>query len=305
MLTRGDQNELLLAASSTRPVTTNLPLSLLLRTVPIYSPEDYAAKYAPTESTVKGWAYVRKDIYWCAKAFDKGAKGGQVWKVDIDTWREKGLNGEGWVVPIRKIEAKRLEESETESEESGSEVGPEGEQQSSGEESEGAKTQTTVKQPRKRKSTGAARIEKSKKVKIVARPRPAPQRKGKKLPHPKSSTSRLPISVPEADQLPVDPYQRALKLLHVGATPETLPCREEEFVDVLSKVEEGVESGGGGCLCEWSNAIALIAVGTDSGRYRWCPRYRKDCDGARRGQRAEKKGRGWGVYALFELRNLG
>lgn len=39
-------------------------------------------------------------------------------------------------------------------------------------------------------------------------------------------------------------------MLHVGATPESLPCREEEFVDVLSKVEEGVESGGGGCLCK-------------------------------------------------------
>lgn len=39
-------------------------------------------------------------------------------------------------------------------------------------------------------------------------------------------------------------------MLHVSATPESLPCREEEFVDVLSKVEEGVESGGGGCLCK-------------------------------------------------------
>jgi len=50
--------------------------------------------------------------------------------------------------------------------------------------------------------------------------------------------------------LPKDPYERALHLLHVGATPDTLPCRESEFVDVLMRVEEGVEGGGGGCLCE-------------------------------------------------------
>ena len=62
----------------------------------------------------------------------------------------------------------------------------------------------------------------------------------------------------------MDPYQRALRLLHVGATPESLPCREEEFVDVLSKVEEGVESGGGGCLCKspCTLARALAEPGT-------------------------------------------
>lgn len=50
--------------------------------------------------------------------------------------------------------------------------------------------------------------------------------------------------------LPRDPYERALHLLHVGATPDSLPCREDEFLEVLMKVEEGIEDGGGGCLCE-------------------------------------------------------
>lgn len=50
--------------------------------------------------------------------------------------------------------------------------------------------------------------------------------------------------------LPTDPYERALHLLHVGATPDSLPCREDEFLEVLMKVEEGIEDGGGGCLCE-------------------------------------------------------
>lgn len=50
--------------------------------------------------------------------------------------------------------------------------------------------------------------------------------------------------------LPTDPYERALHLLHVGATPDSLPCREDEFLEVLTKVEEGIEDGGGGCLCK-------------------------------------------------------
>ncbi|KAJ9097670.1 hypothetical protein QFC21_004707 [Naganishia friedmannii] len=48
--------------------------------------------------------------------------------------------------------------------------------------------------------------------------------------------------------LPKNPYERALHLLHVGATPDSLPCREDEFLEVLMKVEEGIDDGGGGCL---------------------------------------------------------
>ena len=55
---------------------------------------------------------------------------------------------------------------------------------------------------------------------------------------------------PSAQPLPLDPYQRALHLLHVGATPESLPCREEEYADVLVKIEGVIEGGGGGCICQ-------------------------------------------------------
>jgi hypothetical protein len=51
--------------------------------------------------------------------------------------------------------------------------------------------------------------------------------------------------------LPLDPYARALHLLHVGATPESLPGREEEYADVLVKIEGVIEGGGGGCVCEF------------------------------------------------------
>jgi origin recognition complex subunit 1 len=98
--------------------------------------------------------------------------------------------------------------------------------------------------PRKR------RITKEKTVKKRRTAPKAPVKRGKKASHPKASTSNLPATIAPED-LPTDPYQRALRLLHVGATPDSLPCREEEFVDVLSRVEEGVEGGGGGCLCEF------------------------------------------------------
>jgi origin recognition complex subunit 1 len=98
--------------------------------------------------------------------------------------------------------------------------------------------------PRKR------RITKEKVKKRRTAPTKAPVKRGKKASHPKASTSNLPATIAPED-LPTDPYQRALRLLHVGATPDSLPCREEEFVDVLSRVEEGVEGGGGGCLCEF------------------------------------------------------
>ena len=95
--------------------------------------------------------------------------------------------------------------------------------------------------PRKRRIAK----EKVKKRRIAPK---VPVKRGKKTSHPKASTSNLPATIAPED-LPTDPYQRALRLLHVGATPDSLPCREEEFVDVLSRVEEGVEGGGGGCLC--------------------------------------------------------
>lgn len=68
----------------------------------------------------------------------------------------------------------------------------------------------------------------------------------------RTQSTAMPTMTQEIDPLllPKDPYERALHLLHVGATPDSLPCREDEFLEVLMKVEEGIEDGGGGCLCE-------------------------------------------------------
>ncbi|TDL25739.1 P-loop containing nucleoside triphosphate hydrolase protein [Rickenella mellea] len=48
--------------------------------------------------------------------------------------------------------------------------------------------------------------------------------------------------------LPKDPWLRAMQVLHVGARPDALPCREEEFVKILGSVESLIEEGSGGCV---------------------------------------------------------
>jgi hypothetical protein len=36
-----------------------------------------------------------------------------------------------------------------------------------------------------------------------------------------------------------------------------LPKRETEYLEVLSRVQEGVESGNGGCLCEFGEMCRI------------------------------------------------
>ena len=159
----------------------------------------------------------------------------------MDGWREDGRRGRGWGVPLENVGEESASEPESESEDERDEVKLGDEE--GGVEDEGEDEPANNGKKRKRAVT-IGRARKNKRVKPNTTPR-----KAKRIPHPQSSSSHLPSSVLSPAELPVDPYQRALRLLHVGATPESLPCREEEYVDVLNKVEEGVEGGGGGCLC--------------------------------------------------------
>lgn len=236
-------------------MSTPIPVTLLLRTVEIYSRASWKQKYDPIKSVVRGWTYIQKDVYWCERAFDKGAKGGLAWRVDLDEWREGGKSGQGWTVPTVALPEPVEDKVESEDDAASGSEAAVGEGSDDEEEAEEGT-------PKKRKRPAAARVKAparpaKKRKTIQAAPGRTPK-KGKKLPHPQASTTHIPSSIPDLDDLPVDPYQRALRLLHVGATPESLPCREEEFVEVLSKVEEGVEGGGGGCLCE----LAYTAVCT-------------------------------------------
>ena len=232
MLTTCNQNEVFLAASPIRPVSTILPITLLQKTVPIYSREFFNDQFQPTKSVVKGWTYIRQGVYWCDKAFDKGAKGGKVYSVDMDEWRERGKGGGGWKVDLKELEPDpepevELEEEDVDSEEEAV-VADDEDEEDEGDVTAGAGTETPKKRkvvkpkskpttPRKRQKTAATPSKSASKAKTTI--------KGtkKKVPHPKSSTSNLPATIlPE--NLPTNPYERALRLLHVGATPDSLPC---------------------------------------------------------------------------------
>lgn len=188
---------------------------------------------------------VRQGVYWCDRAFDKGAKGGKVWRVDVDGWREGGKSGQGWGVSMTPWEGDSSEEEGSDDEFADKpEVAPEAEEEGTEEGDDSDDDGLEGKGAKKRKSTARA-AGANKKPRIAA----ATSARRKRLAHPTQPATFIPSSIPALESLPTDPYERALRLLHVGATPESLPCREEEFVEVLGKVEEGVESGGGGCLC--------------------------------------------------------
>lgn len=54
----------------------------------------------------------------------------------------------------------------------------------------------------------------------------------------------------QLQKLPQDAWLRAMHVLHVAARPDILPCRGEEYSRVLRTVEELLEEGSGGCVCE-------------------------------------------------------
>ncbi|KAL4262528.1 ORC1 family protein [Pleurotus pulmonarius] len=62
------------------------------------------------------------------------------------------------------------------------------------------------------------------------------------------STYALGVGSGDTENLPDDPWIRAMYMLHVGSRPDALPCREREFQEVLRSVSELLEEGSGGCI---------------------------------------------------------
>lgn len=60
------------------------------------------------------------------------------------------------------------------------------------------------------------------------------------------------------DSTETDPWLRAMHALHVGARPEALPCRTEEYGRVMRAVEELLEEGSGGCICELFASLSVL-----------------------------------------------
>jgi origin recognition complex subunit 1 len=60
------------------------------------------------------------------------------------------------------------------------------------------------------------------------------------------------------DSTETDAWLRGMHALHVGARPEALPCRTEEYGRVMRAVEELLEEGSGGCICELFASFSVL-----------------------------------------------
>ena len=56
-----------------------------------------------------------------------------------------------------------------------------------------------------------------------------------------------PLRPPAFDTLST--FEKARALLHVGATPDYLPCREEEREDIQARVGDAILGQTGTCIC--------------------------------------------------------
>jgi hypothetical protein len=54
---------------------------------------------------------------------------------------------------------------------------------------------------------------------------------------------------------PKTEFEHARRLLHVKAVPDSLPCREDEFLEIQGYLENAIEEGTGSCICKlaWDN----------------------------------------------------
>ena len=46
------------------------------------------------------------------------------------------------------------------------------------------------------------------------------------------------------------PFERARAALHVGCTPDYLPCRDEEYAEIEAYLEDAIDEGVGSCICK-------------------------------------------------------
>lgn len=73
-----------------------------------------------------------------------------------------------------------------------------------------------------------------------------------------------------------DSYLRAMYTLHVGERPDTLPCRDEEYVNIFENVLGLLQEASGGCICGSPFVRVPIAPDREDHRHIRRTRDRKD-----------------------------
>jgi origin recognition complex subunit 1 len=57
-----------------------------------------------------------------------------------------------------------------------------------------------------------------------------------------------------------DPFLRAMYTLHVGERPDSLPCRDDEYVTIFENVMSLLQETSGGCICEFMTIKTLRTI---------------------------------------------
>lgn len=56
----------------------------------------------------------------------------------------------------------------------------------------------------------------------------------------------------------LSPFERARAVLHVGATPDYLPCRDEEYAEIEAYLEDAIDEGMGSCICKLAPVTYML-----------------------------------------------
>lgn len=165
-----------------------------------------------------------------------------------------------WNIQVPKSKAARESDSETssEGEDQGHEGGSgnsseevsdsEGEPENDNEKSEGS---STPKRKRKLSDTYSDDFPSRRKRQRLAKPTPHSKAALKAR---KKFKIRPPTTLfqDNAALLAIedDPFLRAMHTLHVGERPDSLPCRDEEYVSIFENILGLLQESSGGCICE-------------------------------------------------------
>jgi origin recognition complex subunit 1 len=274
------QNEVYLSLDATSVIDT----SAILAHCDVSSSPTKSQK--PASSRYKSHVSTMANSFFCINAVD--SRRGLYYELDWHAHREQSLeraegdgipwgSGAPWVVAVEPVQKRRTKTSARVKEDADTESGA-GSDEEYRDESAGAPSiLETYADSADTDPTEAPRTP-SKKRKRPASTTSTPRRKrvapalAAPTPHSKRAlrarARRLAMRAPAPEMASAfslgdestetDPWLHAMQALHVGARPEALPCRTEEYGRVMRSVEELLEEGSGGCICELIASLSVV-----------------------------------------------
>jgi len=277
------QNEIYFSLDSTSVVDT----SAILTHCDVSSSLTNSQK--PTPSRYKAPPSATDNSFLCVNAVD--SRRGLYYKVDWVAHRQRSLeraegdnvewgSGDPWVVAVKPVLKKRGMKSPgrvKEDADSGSGTSSDGEYKDEPatepssvdisllpDDADSTGIPQTPSKKRKRPTSVASTPRRKRVAPALAAPTPhskralrARARRPTLRAPPPEMAGALPLGEASKEK---DPWLRAMHALHVGARPDSLPCRTEEYARVMRAVEELIEEGSGGCICKLFNVLVVSTI---------------------------------------------